>query len=147
MHNSCMLCTIRMHNYTQQTCTMLSTTHDSFALCRFVVELCITFQKSEKNYAQVHNSKILCSEYCALHNFALCPRVLSILHIFVLQHVNCAIVHYFEQFEPRLEWQLTVESEHVLQRYSNKYKYRMPPWNSMDINGTGAIIFSSSFLS
>ena len=44
MHNSCMLCTILMHNYAQQTCTRLSTTYNSFELCRFIVELCICAQ-------------------------------------------------------------------------------------------------------
>ena len=108
-----------MHNYAEQTCTMLSTTHDLFALCRFVVELSIFAQfftlctthaqfffshnclKSEKN---MHKCTIAqcgaLSEYCALHNCALLSRVLSVVHIYVVQHVNCVILHYFEQFVP-----------------------------------------------
>ena len=42
------------------------------------------------------------SEYCAWHNCGLLPRVLSIVHIYVVQHVNSAIVHYFDQFVPTL---------------------------------------------
>ena len=120
MLNSCMLCTLFMHNYAQHTCTMLSTTHDSFASRRFVVELCICAQFFTllTSHAQqiVHNCSksdkfinkctiaqyCALSEYCAKHNCAFCPRVLSIAHIYLVMHINCEVVHYFEQIVPTL---------------------------------------------
>ena len=62
------------------------------------------------------------SEYCAWHNCGLWPRVLSIVHIYVVQHVKCAIVHYFDQFVPTLgdmwhftcvRWNMTHDTWHA----------------------------------
>ena len=126
MHNSCMLCTILIHNHAKQTCPMLSTKHDFIALCRFVVELCkcAQFFTLCTTHAQqiVHNCsesekfmhKCTIAQCCALdqyyakNNCESWPRVLTNVHIYVVQHVNCAIVHYFKQFVPTLKRLLLV---------------------------------------
>ena len=36
----------------------------------------------------------------SIHSCALWPTVLSIVRIYVVQHENCAIVHYFKQLVP-----------------------------------------------
>ena len=81
-------------------------------------KLCIITQKSEQ-FMQKCTIAQCCalSEYRAKHNCALWPTVLSVVHIYVVQHVNCAIVHYLEQFVP------TLAINSPLYRAKNRAKY------------------------
>ena len=113
MHNTrAQLCTTNLHNAKHNTwficivkvccgivhlCTIV---HFMYKTC--TKKLCIVERKKTFLLKCTISQCGALGEYCAKHNCELCPRVLSIAHIYVVQHVNCVIVHYFEQFVPTL---------------------------------------------